>query len=45
MWAPGASTSGFAKPSCVVPRLDQLASASSIVFFVPWSSTPPTEIT
>ena len=24
MRAPGASTSGFAKPSCVVPRLDQL---------------------
>src|SRR2546430_15407681 len=44
MCAPGASTSGFAKPSCVVPRLDQSASVSSREFLVPWSSTPPTEI-
>ena len=31
MCAPGASTSGFAKPSWVVPRLDQEASASSSI--------------
>src|SRR6188474_192031 len=45
MWAPGAVTSGFANPSWVRPRLDQLASSSSVLFLVPWSSTPPTEIT
>ena len=32
------------RPACV-PRLDQSAIESSSVFFVPWSSTPPTEIT
>src|SRR5215213_9239237 len=45
MWAPGATTSGLAKPSCVRPRLDQLASASSPICFVPLSSTAPTVIT
>jgi hypothetical protein len=45
MCEPGATTSGFANPSWVVPRLDQLSSASSSVFFVPMSSTAPTVIT
>src|SRR5689334_8091107 len=43
--APGATTSGLAKPSCVVPRLDQSASMSSFVDVVPCSSVPPTVIT
>src|SRR5215208_6611534 len=45
MCAPGASTSGLSKPSCVTPRLDHDATASSLVNFVPRSSTAPTEIT
>src|SRR3954451_21845736 len=45
MWAPGATTSGLAKPSCVTPRLDHGVSESSDVTFVPWSSTAPTVMT
>src|SRR5919202_1940056 len=43
MCAPGATTSGFANPSWVTPRLDQSVSASSQGQAVPWSSTAPTE--
>src|SRR5918997_3456431 len=43
--APGALTSGFLWPSSVTPRADQEASVSSLWARVPWSSTPPTEIT
>ena len=45
MCAPGAYTSGFGKPSWVVPWLDHDAIASSLVLAVPFSSTPPTVIT
>ena len=45
MWAPGAYTSGFWKPSWVVPRLDHEAIASLAGFALPFSSTPPTVIT
>src|SRR4051812_31663434 len=45
MCAPGAMTSGLLNPSCVLPRLDQLATVSSSVPLVPMSSTPPTEMT
>ena len=43
MCAPGAMTSGLAKPSCVRPVLDQSARAPRPL--LPFSSTPPTEIT
>ena len=43
---PGATTSGFARPSTEVgPRDDHDASESSAVVAVPLSSTPPTVIT
>src|SRR5436309_13990243 len=45
MWAPGALTSGLAKPSCVSPRLDHDAKASSLLPWVPLSSTAPPEMT
>src|SRR4051794_34836316 len=43
--APGATTSGFSTPSWVLPRLDQAASSSSPMAFVPASSTAPTVMT
>src|SRR3954470_13150948 len=43
MCAPGARTSGLARPSCVVPTLDQ--SAREPWPLLPVSSMPPTEIT
>jgi len=43
MCAPGAAMSGFAKPSCVSPTLDQLVNESSPRSAVPWSSTAPTD--
>src|SRR5215212_8555479 len=42
---PGASTSGLRTPSCVRPRLDQGASASSRRVIVPLSSRAPTVMT
>src|SRR6266850_3044915 len=43
---PGATTSGFARPSTgVTPREDHDASASSTIVAVPLSSMPPTVIT
>src|SRR3954451_13275849 len=45
MWAPGAITSGLAKPSWVVPMLPQLVEVSSAVPLVARSSAPPTVIT
>src|SRR4051812_39389356 len=45
MWAPGARMSGLANPSWVTPWLDQVGTKSSLVDFVPPSSTAPTVIT
>ena len=45
MRAPGAWISGLAKPSCVMPRLDQVARLSSPSAWLAWSSSAPTEIT
>ena len=42
---PGASTSGFVKPSCVTPRLDHDATTSSSSIDVPLSSSAPAVIT
>src|ERR1700729_2213403 len=45
MCAPGAYTSGFWRPSCVVPWLDHDAIVSPTGFALPFSSTPPTVMT
>jgi hypothetical protein len=45
MCAPGAMTSGLAKPSWVVPMLPQGVELSSAVPVVPRSSAPPTLMT
>ena len=45
MRAPGATTSGLLKPSCVTPRLEKVASVSSAGSAVSASSVAPTEIT
>src|SRR5579884_1172522 len=45
MWAPGAYTSGFWKPSWVVPWLDHGAIVSLSGLDEPFSSTAPTVIT
>src|SRR6476469_4437940 len=43
--APGATTSGLRKPSCVRPWLDHEVRKSSVIAGVPPSSTAPTVIT
>ena len=45
MWAPGATTSGLATPSWVMPRLENAAIVSSPGSSVSTSSVAPTEIT
>src|SRR5918999_5363591 len=45
MYRPGAETSGFAKPSIVLPRADQAGTVSSLGSEVPFWSSAPTVMT